>query len=253
MSDAPAILANYPNRRHFLQLVNIPVFGTPFLYMKNHKAACTTVLASLMANLNATKDGPPEPIDMGSVHAPPKSLLLTGSRGLTVRRALRWLNDPDVFRFTVVREPVARTVSAYADKIVKGDKQKTRLMRHLGRRVEADLSLSEFLDILAQDPAALDLDRHWRPQRKEVSWDQIEYDYVGDMADLPGAMALILNRIFGPSAQPPEDTRRSFGHKSHSQVLIEGMTAADRRNIERALEGDFEMYESVRHRLAEAS
>ena len=49
MEYRPRILDNYQHQRHFLQLVNIPVFGAPFLYMKNHKAACTTVLAPIPA------------------------------------------------------------------------------------------------------------------------------------------------------------------------------------------------------------
>ncbi len=126
MANREAILANYIHQRHFLQTVNIPVLGKPFLYMKNHKAACTTVLATLMAHLLDLQGEGTESIDMQSVHTPPKSLLLTGPRGLNVRRVMRALDDPAVFRFTIVREPVSRTVSSFADKIVKGDKQKNQ-------------------------------------------------------------------------------------------------------------------------------
>lgn len=253
MANRSAILANYLHKRHFLQTVNIPVLGSPFLYMKNHKAACTTVLATLMAHLLELQGEGTESIDMDSVHTPPKSLLLTGPRGLRVWRVMQALDDPAVFRFTIVREPVARTVSSFADKIVKGDKQKTKLMRYLGRPVESDMSLSEFLDILAHDEGAQDVDRHWRPQRKEISYDYINYDYVGDMADLRGALGYVVKRIFDADTPKMQDTRQTLGHKSHSRELIEGMTAQDRANIEKAFGPDLEMYEEVRKSLAEVA
>ncbi len=253
MAYRPRILENYHHQRHFLQLVNIPVFGTSFLYMKNHKAACTTVLATLMANLLAQRGEGTGSIDMGSVHRPPDSLLLTGSRGLSMERVMEALADRQVYRFTVVREPVARTVSSFADKIVKGDKHKIKLMQYLKRPVDSDMTLSEFLDIMAQDVGARDVDRHWRSQRLEVSYDFINYDFVGDMADLDGALTRILRRIFDVERPKVQDTRTSLGHKSKSAELIDGMTATDRRNIEAAFGPDFEMYEEVRQKLAQAA
>jgi hypothetical protein len=253
MDHHPRILDNYLHTKHFLQLVNVPVFGKPFLYMKNHKAACTTVLATLMDNLIKARGDGGETIDMTSVHTPPKSLLLTGPRGLTMARVMEALADRQVFKFTVVREPMARTVSSFSDKIVKGEKQKAKLMRHLNRPIDDDITLSEFLDIMAQDQAARDIDRHWRSQRKEVSYDFINYDFVGDMADLNGALNLVVKTLFDVDRPVVQDTRRSLGHKSASAEMIEAMTPTDRRNIETAFGEDFDMYEDVRLRLAQAA
>lgn len=248
------ILGNYLHRRHYLQTVNLPAF-TPskrrFLYMKNHKCACTTVLATLMTHLQR-EAGTEHEFDMDTVHTPPKSLLLTGPRGLTLPMVDRAIHDDRVFKFTIVREPVARTVSAFADKIVKGDKQKTKLMNYLGRPKTSDITLSEFLDIMAHDEGARDVDRHWREQRKEVSYDFIPFDFIGDMADLNGAMTFAIQEIFGETPQL-QDTRTSLGHKSRSRELIEGMTAQDHKNIETAFGPDFEMYEEVKTRLKEAA
>lgn len=253
MDYQPRILDNYLHTKHFLQLVNVPVFGKPFLYMKNHKAACTTVLATLMDNLIKLRGDGAETIDMASVHTPPKSLLLTGPRGLNMPRVMEDLADRRVFKFTIVREPVARTVSAFSDKIIKGEKQKAKLMRHLKRPVDSDISLSEFLDIMANDEGARDVDRHWRSQRKEVSYEFIDYDFVGDMADLNGAMSHVVKTLFDVDTPELQDTRKSLGHRSASADMIAAMTATDRRNIEIAFGEDFEMYEDVRQRLALAA
>lgn len=245
------ILVNYPHRRHFLQTVNLPAFAPSrrsFLYMKNHKCACTTVLATLMTHLQA-EAGTDFEFDMDTVHTPPRSLLLTGPRGLRMPQVMRAIRNGRNFRFTIVRDPVARTVSAFADKILRADKQKTKLMRYLRRPVTSDITLSEFLDIMAQDPGARDVDRHWREQRKEISYDFIPFDFIGDMADLDGAMSHIIGTIFG--AEPElQDTRSSLGHKSRSRELAEGMTRRDHQNIETAFAPDFEMYEEVKKRFA---
>ncbi|MDV4144800.1 sulfotransferase family 2 domain-containing protein [Shimia sp. FJ5] len=253
MADREGILSNYIHDRHFLQTVNMPRMGKPFIYMKNHKAACTTVLATLMAHLLDLQGEGTDGIDMETVHTPPKTLLRTGTRGLTVRRAMRALDNPDVFRFTIVREPVARTVSAYADKIYKAEKPKRMLMRYLGRPVDSEMSLSEFLDILAQDEGAREVDRHWWSQRKETSYDYIDFDFIGDTRDLKAALDHAMRQIFDVEASKFQDTRKTLGHKSHSRELMESLTTQDRANIETVFGPDLEMYEEVRKALEEVA
>ncbi|WP_417259923.1 sulfotransferase family 2 domain-containing protein [Celeribacter sp.] len=250
------MLMNYPHRRHFLQTVNLPAFDPPesrFLYMKMHKAACTTVLATLMKHLAAAK-GIVEDLSMERVHAPPKSLLLTGPRGLTNAMVEDAVRSDDVFKFTIVREPISRTVSAWADKVDAVGKQRANLMTYLGRPIDAPMSLSSFIDILAHDEGARNLDRHWRSQRLEMSYDQIPYDFVGVVEDIKPAMAHIITAIFGGDAAGEiEDTRKSFGHQTTSKDWREGLSAQDIKNLETAFAPDLEMYEQVTQRLKECA
>lgn len=256
MSGFDDLLVNYPHRKHFLQTVNLPAFqpsGRSFLYMKNHKAACTTVLATLMQNL-ACEKGIDEDISMDSVHSPPKSLLLTGPRRLSDESVTGAMNDPDVFKFTIVRDPVSRTVSAYADKVLSGQKQKTKLMRHLGRPADATITLKQFIEVLAFDEGACDLDRHWRPQCQEISYDQIPFDYIGIVEDIKPAMAHVVGTIFGADAVGDlVDTRDSMGHRTSSKDLAATLSARDMKHLEKAFGPDFEMYEAVKKNLAEVS
>lgn len=249
------LVANYPHRKHFLQTVNLPAVaptGQSFLYMKNHKCACTTVIATLMSLL-AKQQGIEETISMASVHAPPKSVLLTGPRSLTDASVLDAVNDPNVFKFTVVRDPVTRTVSAYADKIASGDKQKAKLMNYLGRPADSNITLKQFIALLASDEGAREVDRHWRSQRQEISYDQIPFDYIGTVETIKPAMDHIVGTIFGPDAiGQVVDTRSSMGHKTSSKALIETLTDRDMKNLHKAFGPDFEMYEAVQAKLAEA-
>lgn len=239
-----AMLKNYHSERHMLQTCHVGAFGTPFVYMKNHKAACTTILASVMGAMKRQR-GDADGLDMATVHTPPSNLLRAGPRAISSDQLDALLNDPKVFKFTIVRDPVARTVSAWADKIAKKDVQHKSLMKHLGRDKSEDLSLSAFLDIIAQNPQALDFDRHWRPQRKEISYDQISYDFIGDMAELGVSLSKIMTQLFGPTGHQIDDTRKSMGHKTSSRDLLADLTAQDRRNLMVALEGDFAMYDAV--------
>lgn len=239
-----AVRQNYPSERQMLQTSHVAAFGRPFIYMKNHKAACTTVLASLLTALQGQL-GETKPLDMQLVHTPPSALLRAGPRAVTAPQLAALLEDPEVFKFTIVRDPVARTVSAWADKIAKKDVQHRRLMKHLGRKPADDLSLSSFLDVLARDPQALDLDRHWRPQRKEISYDIIPFDFIGDVADLSASLTHILDHLFGAQAPKIDDTRQSMGHKTKSKDLIQSLTQQDRRNLLLALETDLDMYDAV--------
>ncbi len=252
MTEASQILSNYHHERHFLQIVHVARAGTarvPFIYMKNHKAACTTILATLIRYQQAHLGQPVTTVAESVIHKPPARLMQNGRRSLDTGRALAFLNDPQYFRFTVIRDPIARTVSAYADKMVKGGKQKAALMRHLGRPAEADITLSEFLDIIAQDSGARDVDRHWRSQRKEISYDTVTYDFIGDMRDLDGAMSKVIGMCFDDGEMLVQDTRKTLGHKSDSRSRLEGLSAEDRRNLETALEDDLAMYEEVRAAL----
>lgn len=255
MSVFDDMLRNYPHRRHFLQTINLPTQtpkGGDFLYMKNHKAACTTVLAVLMNNLEQSQGGSVT-LSMDAVHAPSKSVLLTGARGLDEARVIAAVNDPKVFKFTVVRDPVSRTVSAYADKVFGGQVQKTRLLTYLGRPYDSDITLKQFIALLAHDEGARELDRHWRSQRKEISYDQIDFDYIGTVDTLKPSMDHIVKRIFGIEAfENSIDTGGDFNRRTKIREMVETLTARDIKNIEVAFEPDFEMYEMVNQTFAKA-
>lgn len=253
MDSISQILANYRNRRHLLQTMHLPArpYGGPdFLYMKNHKAACTNVLTLLITQMHrALGSDSPLKFSMKRLHNLPADYLRAGARALDWETAQAALTAPGWFRFTMVRDPLSRTVSAWADKMQSTRKPRHRqdLMTYLGRDPESFMGLSEFLDILAHDEGARDLDRHWRPQHKEISYGLVDYDLIGRVEAMDEARRRIVTALFGPAAEKIEvvDTREHLGHRSASREHAENLTARDRRNIERAFARDFEMYEAV--------
>ena len=246
MEHVSRILSHYRHEKHFLQSVNLGHAEVPFLYMKNHKSACTTVLATLIAMLNR-RSGVEinQSISNEEIHKPHKSRLLTGPRELTVQDALEAMADRSFFRFTVVRDPLRRVLSAYADKMRDGMKPRIWLMKYLKRPLDSDMSLSAFLDLIANDSGAMNVDRHWRRQCDEIAYDFISYNYIGQVEELERAMKHIAWSVFGYKNVGIVDTRRTLQHNTHSASLAAQLSNQDRKNIQKAYGPDFDMYSDV--------
>jgi hypothetical protein len=257
--SASDLMANYIHRRHFLQTANLSAFtppGSKFLFMKTSKAACSTVMATLIRQMARARgdEGNGVMETLNSVHSPPANLVMSGLKALNEQMIMDALADPDVFKFTVIRDPISRTVSAWADKIDGNEKEKGRLMRYLGRDENSNITLKQFIALLAEDEGARDLDRHWRLQRKETSYDLIDYDYIGLVEEMDAAMEKIVGTCFGTEAAGEiVDTRRTLGHKTKSSELIKTLSAKDLKNLEKAFGPDFEMYEEVKARLSQSA
>ncbi|MEL7255122.1 MAG: sulfotransferase family 2 domain-containing protein [Pseudomonadota bacterium] len=250
MGKLQEILPNYHTRRHLLQNVHLPAkpYGGPdFLYMKNHKAACTNVLTLLITQMHHALSAVDAPeISMDGVHNLPPDYLRAGAKALdlaTVEEAL----TGDWYRFTIIREPLSRTVSAWSDKLQGDTRHRRDLNAALGRDPQTEITLPAFLDVIAQEEAALMVDRHWRPQRLEISFDQIDYNYIGRLEDMDAARSHIIDTLFGAKGHAVKilDTRDHLGHKSSSRAHREALSAKDRRNVDRALAQDFDMYARV--------
>lgn len=253
MHEKPDILRNYTHDRHFLQNVHLSRDKTskrPFIYMKNHKAACTTILATLIHHQMEYLDLPPGPITGNTIHSPPKILIRNGRRSLSVEDACRALETPRVYKFTVIREPLSRILSAFSDKVTGDTKQRAALFRHAGLSMDHELKLEDFIDIVTQDSVARNLDRHWRSQRKEISYGQINYDYIGTVENLGPALRVILREVFATADMNLQDTRKTIGHKSKSESLRDGLSKKDLGKLEQAYSDDFEMYATIAGKAA---
>ena len=91
-------------------------------------------------------------------------------------------------RFSVVRDPATRVLSAYLEKIRQGLKQSaavvTALTELTGVPIDAqDISFEQFLDVVGQQ-SARDQDPHWRVQSAHLGMGLIEYDALIHLEDL---------------------------------------------------------------------
>ncbi|MEL7115486.1 MAG: sulfotransferase family 2 domain-containing protein [Pseudomonadota bacterium] len=245
------VRANFAKERQFVQNCYLPrraPKGGMFLYVKIHKAASTTILASLAAHLfrAAGKDLPD--LAQEDVHKLPIKVFqrarYVGFDGLVDQ-----FTDPSVFSFTLVRAPLRRIASAWADKIAAGDKQRSKLNRYLKRPDDTPLDFPDFVDVITSDSAALNLDRHWRPQWNEGAFDALQYDFIGDVGQLHQSLAVVTERLFGATTPHIVDTRESMGHRTSRDAVLAALPARGRKKLEAAFADDLALYERVRRDL----
>jgi len=153
-----------------------------YLYVKNSKAACTSVGNRFYCW--QTGDYP-----AGNIH----------SQRDDVRQGIRYadavveaLLSPDTFKFTFVRHPVARTVSAFTNFFVdKTNRARPKHARHIsrfglndGKPVEENFEA--FLDYVAHsmhvDPDLTD--PHFRTQTRNIAYGHVDYDVIGRVETL---------------------------------------------------------------------
>lgn len=160
-------------------------------YVKNSKAACTTV-TQLMHRYVQGQTFP------GHVHVSPH--LLQGTNSLS--DILSGLVRPDTFRFTTVRDPLHRAVSAFFDFFV--DRANAAASRHFHNMgvlgFSSDKSLSYnfdvFLDYLERnfEMNAKHCDRHWRYQTTNIALGQVSYGLIMRVEALADGLAELLDK-----------------------------------------------------------
>ena len=121
-------------------------------------------------------------------------------------------------RFTVVRHPASRVLSAYLEKIQQGLKQRADIVvavrESTGREVAAqDITLGEFLDVVATQPSR-EQDPHWRRQADHIGLGIVDYDAVVHLEELDATWSVIAELTSTPGLQEQYFCRNSTGASS---------------------------------------
>ena len=123
---------------------------------------------------------------------------------------------PSYFKFTIVRNPYARVLSAYLNKIVGGKK-----LAYLGRKPgeHAPPSFAEFLAYLER--GGLHENAHWTPQASLMLLPREQLDFVGRVERLSEDLHFVVTRLAPASAAaaagpaPPRRTRAEAEFARH--------------------------------------
>jgi hypothetical protein len=192
-----------------------------FVYAYVPKAACTSLKLWM-----ATVEGlvPPGSTQvMGGVHSLLKPQAALGS--LPPHEAEAILRDRAWFKFTFVRHPLARLVSAYLDKVVPAKATAARLIRcyqiqdpnaawwqRLLARVRIDaqrsLTFRELVKQLACERPE-ELDEHFRPQSLLLGG--LPLDFVGRVERIDEDFAFVQRRL---------DTNVPLAHKKRQSYTV---------------------------------
>lgn len=218
--------AMFPNGGMGNHVVLCPKFNT--IYLQNEKAGCSTI--KLLLHRAHTGDWSEV---TGSIHS---------QHQLPVPRDIGWptvldmLTSGSTFRFTFVRHPIDRLVSAYSDKIVRVRYMRAQIQELLGERVDPDATVpfDMFMAALTiQEP--LQMDPHWRPQHLNIMHGLIESDFIGRLENFDEDIAVVKQRAGLPDV--PVEVRNQ---QRHADVFT------DRRYLKRVAEKiyarDFELF-----------
>jgi len=128
--------------------------------------------------------------------------LMTRPSRLSPRQVAE-LADPDSgwFRFTIVRNPYTRTLSAFLGKILDRTGQSRPFYRWFRPATPRAPLFRDFVEFLAA--GGLWHDIHWAPQSDVLLLPLDRFDFVGRFESLQQDVETALHRGFGTEAPPP--------------------------------------------------
>lgn len=134
-------------------------------------------------------------ITLSNVHSPLFGPLL---RPVQLRQPqfLRIMNNPAVFKFIFVRDPIHRVVSCFLDRIqAKISVPYNAVAKALGYSNGEDIGFAEFVDFISTQTIK-EMNPHWRPQYYDAFCDRIDYNRICKLENFRPEMDEVLKTIY---------------------------------------------------------
>lgn len=199
-----------------------------YVYYRIPKAANSTIISSLYTFESKLPEE--APIDLRYIKDSYFAKLSEFSQEDLLDIQASW------FKFTVVRNPYSRIVSAYQDKITGDVKKQEYVNRFLGRPFNYPISFDQFLYYLEYGGIALNA--HWVPQITLIPGGIKNLDYWGKLESLEADFLHISTRIYGQSAPLRFASHKPTGATLSSPLLTE----KNRKRIQKLYYSDFELF-----------
>ena len=148
-----------------------------------------------------------------------------------------FLKQPGLFTFCFVRDPYTRTLSAWRDKICRGQSRQRRdVLNNLGEDPQSarEIPFEEFIEFV-QTQLPKQMNPHWRVQADQTLQGLIDYDFIGRFEQFDADFARVLDRI----GQQTE-IRTNRPHATGSQTVE--MSDRAQRMIAQIYARDFETF-----------
>jgi len=159
-----------------------------YVYVEVPKAGCGTMKATL-GGLEAARLSPGA-VERVQERPHDRSLMTPFVKPfqLTADQLEDALTSRKFNRFSVVREPAARLLSGYLEKVRQGLKQSEPIVEAVrdrtGHDIAAqDVTLEQFIDVVSAMPSRKQ-DPHWRRQADHIGLGIVEYDAVIHLEEL---------------------------------------------------------------------
>ncbi len=218
-----------------------------FIYVNNPKAVCSSTKAGLNKAVSKLTGEPYRLESLDDIHTREIGLLHLPF-ALPQASVTRLLGDKNATRFTFVRDPLERLISAVFSKLTpiaaKKRPQRKRLFDYLDLPFDHPLSIEDLVEIFRTDKTALYLDKHWQPQHHCIAYGLMPYTVIGNTARWDQDFTAITKHIFGTPA-PQIDTRRLYGHETPTTVHKAERTPRLIRLVEEIYAEDYAMLERI--------
>jgi hypothetical protein len=139
------------------------------------------------------------------------------------------------YKFTIVRNPYNRIISAYLDKIKpKNVYQRKIVAAHLSKDENDDISFDEFLSFLEQ--GGLKKNSHWAPQTDFLVFPISEYDFIGRLENFNSDFEKIIQDIYNIQSIEIVSVTE---HKTKSNKNVESISNEQKSRIYELYKEDF--------------
>lgn len=218
----------FPDTNLSNHLRPLPEHGV--IYVKNPKAACSTILVWLDRIHTREFDH-----EFTNVHKPHR---LPAVREVGWRRVSRMLSG-EAYRFTFVRHPLRRFESAYWDKNVHSVRWRPEVQRALGLPEDegSSLTFEQFLDAVEQQDPVTEMNGHWKPQHVNLMHPLVSYDRIGRLESFSEDLERVREEAGLPRV--PLQVRNVSKHRGES--VYDGRPDLVRR-VEAIYATDYELY-----------
>lgn len=143
------------------------------VYVETPKVGCTLIKRALQYS-EVGFDESRLPPDVHDKHCSPLR-----SPHDDLSKFMKCFLSDDCFKFSFVRNPISRTLSAYLDKIVGQPGVVTRRQKRMGIDPAYYIpSFDEFIELIYKESLE-DMDIHWAPQTFLLGYSSVKYDYLG--------------------------------------------------------------------------
>jgi hypothetical protein len=143
----------------------------------------------------------------------------------------------EVFRFIILRDPYARVLSAYQDKMLRNRRQVGRYGAMMGAAPGELPDFRSFCRFL--DRGGLWRDAHWAPQSALMLLPLEEYDLVGRVETLDQDIATLLRKIWGIA---PEPVAFAGTRTDAAEAVARAYDDESRAIVARLYRQDFELF-----------
>lgn len=192
--------------------VNISVKNS-YMYFETAKVACSTIKKTLQ-NFEFKSAGLDVLPEIKNVHSKVDSPLLSPLQ-VGLEKFCDMLNDENVIKFSFIRNPYSRALSAFLDKMSYESKEKQKIANVLGIEISSNIAFLDFLKAVDSTPL-VKMDHHWRPQYYQLLMGLVDYNYVGYFENFAEDFNAILSKIYGEDLVFGRNEKLVKHHAPHS-------------------------------------